>query len=345
MSEEPEEVAGGINDLPDELIITIFIKLPLEAVVICEDVCRRWRKLARDRSLWRRLVVTYSGKPGKSEVCTKNLDVIATHGEYINCLKLQYVYSYPIIKSILVQCKDLISLEMVMCRLGKDFEEDIARWPNIKKLNLKNSLLFQSAEELAIQFDQFKHLNYLSLSEFGLSPVNSHTLLSCKNLVHILIEKIRDLDLDFIMELITVKQNVLETFRIYGGDAINDHCLHLLSKCPVLKDLAIIRCENLTDNGLISLVNLKQILHLQIWNNTQFSEMGLLRTLGSPNLVKLISLSLSRIGNISPIIVDLISEYYKDLKFLGLYQCARIINTDYEKQLKSKFRNIDVVLY
>lgn len=337
--------SDDINILPDELIMYIFKFLPLDAILACENVCQRWKKLARDVTLWKNITIVYSGKPGQSEVSAKNLEVIQSHCEHICCLKLQYVYSYPVITSILEKCDNLISLELVMCRIGKEFEVDITRWPNLKKLNMKNSLLLQSNADLNIQFDQFKYLNYLSLSEFGLNTTNSESLLGCKYLSHIYIDKIRGLDLEFIMKLILNQQKILETLHIYGDDAVNNECLKMLSHCPMLKDLAIIRCENLTDEGLIALTNLKHLEHLQIWNNTNFTEANLLRALGSPTMVTLQSLSLSRIGNISPVIVDVISEYYKNLKFLALYMCPRIINTDYEKQLKSKFRNIDVVLY
>lgn len=339
-----EVVSEDINILPDELIMYIFKLLSLDAILVCENVCQRWKKLARDVTLWRNIIVVYSGKPGQSE-SAKNLEIIQSHCEYISCIKLQYVYSYPVITSILEKCDNLVSLELVMCRICKEFEVDIARWPNLKKLNMKNSLLLHSSADLNIQYDQFKYLNYLSLSEFGLNSTNRESLLCCKYLSHIYIEKIRGLDLEFIKKLILAQQKILETFHIYGDDAVNNECLKMLSHCPMLKDLGIIRCENLTDEGLIALTNLKYLKHLQIWNNANFTEANLLRALGSPTMVTLESLSLSKIGNMSPVIVDVISEYYKNLKFLAVYCCPRILNTDYEKQLKSKFRNIDVVLY
>lgn len=334
-----------INNLPEELLLYIFRLLPLETILECENVCRLWRKLSRDVTLWRRIVLVYSGKPGQSDVSSKNLEIIQSHADYICCLKLQYIYNYPELKTILDKCNRLISLELVMCRIGKGFEEDVKRWPHLKKLNLKNSLLLQANDTISLEFDQFKDLNYLSLSDFGLTVNNCDTLINCAHLSHILIEKIKNLNLECIRDLILSKMKILKTFHIYGADAVDDECIQLLSQCRQLKDLAIIRCESLTDAGLIALVNCQNLQHLQIWNNVHFSELNLLKTLGSPTMVKLQSLSLSRIRNIAPVIVDVISEYYKNLKFLAVYQCPRIINTDYEKQLKSKFRNIDVVLY
>lgn len=334
-----------IDILPDELIIYIFKYLSLETILECENVCSRWKKLARDAALWRRIVFIYSGKPGQSEVSEKSMEIIETHGECIRCLKIQYVYSYSVIKSILQQCHNIISLELVMCRINKEFEEDVTRWPNLKKINLKNSLVLMNNVDVLVPYDNFKYLNYLALSDFGLPVATRDSLLRCNYLSHIFIEKVKNLDLKYVQNLITSKKKILNAFHIYGGDAVNDECLAMLSECNLLRDLAIIRCENLTDAGLIKLTNLQLLEHLQIWNNVNFTEANLHRTLRSPNLVKMQSLSLSRIGNISPVIVDVISEYYKNLKFLAVYQCPRIINTDYEKQLKSKFRNIDVVLY
>lgn len=345
MAPEDEETPYEIDILPDELMINIFQFLPLESLLECEKVCDRWKKLARDPALWRQIVFVYSGKPGQSEVSEKSLEIIESHSECIYCLKVQYVYSYSVIKSIIQQCHNLTSLELIMCRITKEFEDDVTRWPNLRRINLKNSLVLMNNVDVMVPYDQFKYLNYLALSDFGLPAATRDSLLRCKNLSHIYIEKVKNLDIEYVQNLIKSKKEILTALHIYGGAAVNDECLLMLSQCHLLKDLAIIRCENLTDAGLIKLTNLKYIEHLQIWNNLNFTEANLHRTLASPNLVKLQSLSLSRIGNISPVIVDVISEYYKNLKFLAVYQCPRIINTDYEKQLKSKFRNIDVVLY
>lgn len=342
---DENQVADKVNILPDELLIHIFKYLPLDTILSCENVCRRWRKLALDPAIWRRIVLVYSGKPGQTEVSEKNLSIISSHKDYIYCIKVQYVYCYSTIKSVIEQCKNLISIELVMCRISKEFEDDIVQWPKLKKINLKNSILLVNNVDLLIQFNLYKELKYLALSDFGLTTTNCDTLLCCNHLSHIFIEKIKHLEISFMKELIISQMNILETLHIYGGDSIDDNTFKLMSKCPLLKDLAIIRCENLTDKGLISLTCLKSLDHIQIWNNTHFTEIALLKTLGCPSMISLKSLSLSRIQNITPGIVDIISEYYKNLKFLALYQCQRIINTDYEKQLKSKFRNIEVVLY
>ncbi|KAJ8719018.1 hypothetical protein PYW07_016574 [Mythimna separata] len=337
-----EIVLNKIDSLPDELLINIFKYLPLDTILECENVCSRWQQLARDGALWREIGFVYSGKPGQSEVSERNLQIILTHGECIRCLKIQYVYSYSMIKSIIEQCPNIISIELVMCRICKDFENDIMNWPNLRKINLKNSLVLMNNVDVLVPYDHFKNLNYLGLSDFGLPAATRDSLLRCNNLSHIFIEKVKNLDLEYVKNLIVSKMQILIAFHIYGGEAIDDECLSMLSRCHSLQDLAIVHCENLTDAGLLKLADLKQIQRLQIWNNKMFTENNLHRTLSSPNLVKVVSLSLSRIANISPKIVDVITENYKNLKFLALYQCS--VNTDSERQLKVKFRHIDVVL-
>lgn len=345
MNPGDEVVTNPINELPDELIISIFQFLPIDTLIECENVCSRWKKLARDPGVWRRIVLVYSGKPGQSEVTEKTRTIIETHHNCIRCLKLQYINSYPVVMSILQQCRNLISLELVMCRINKEFEQDITKWPNLKRMNLKNSLMLTNSVDLAVSYDSFKYLKYLALADFGLPTITRETLFNCNHLSYIYIEKIKDLNLEYVHNLIKSKMKILKALHIYGGDAVSDETLSLMSECTLLKDLAIIRCENLTDAGLVFLTKLKGLELLQIWNNTNFTETNLRVTLSSPSLIKLKSLSFSRIANISPVIVDVISEYYKNLKFLAVYQCPKIINTDYEKQLHSKFRNISIVLY
>ena len=344
MTVPTEKVAPNLIDvLPDELIINIFNYLPLETILECENVCSHWRKLARDPILWRKIVFNYSGKPGRET--ERNLEILETHGASIRCIKIQYLYSYPVIKSILEKCGDLISLELVMCRISQEFEDDVKQWPNLKKISLKNTLVLMNSEDILIPYDYFKNLNYLGLSDFGLPAATRDTLLRCKYLSQIFIDKVKNIDLEYVKQLINAKMTILKALHLYGGKSVNDECLLMLSRCHLLRDLAIIRCENLTDAGLVKLADLKELEFLQLWNNSIFTETILHKTLSSPNLLNLESLSLSRIGNISPVIVDMISENYTNLKFLAVYQCPKIINTDYENQLKAKFKNIEVVLY
>ncbi|XP_004930600.1 S-phase kinase-associated protein 2 isoform X1 [Bombyx mori] len=334
-----------IEMLPDEVLIAIFKYLPLDCLLVCENVSQRWKRLARDTAVWRCIYLTYSAKHDKVKESQKTLQVIGTHSECIHNLKLQYMHTYSSIRMLLEKCDNIFSLDLCMCRIEKEFERDVEKWSNLKKLSLKNCVFYPSDGDLIIQYDKFKGLNTLELPEFGLSRANCNTLLDLKNLCHIEIEKINNLGTEYIMQLILSKQNILVTFHIYGGDDVNDECLILLSKCPLLQGLSIIHCENLKDEGILALGNLKVIEQLQISNNERFSEASLLKTFGSPSMVKLNRLSLAKIKNVTPAVVDCISEYYKNLKCLALYQCPRIVNSDYEKQLRAKFRKIGVVLY
>lgn len=239
------EESDGTGILPDEIILYLFKFLPLDSLLECENVCRRWKKLARDATLWRSIVIVYSGKPGQTEVSEKNLEILTTHSELISCLKLQYVYNYTFIKSIIEKCNNLTSLELVMCRVSTDFSQDILRWPKLRKINLKNSLQLLTKEDtpdIVINFEYFKDLQYVALADFGLTSANLRSLISCKHLNHIFIEKIRDLNMDDVKAIVLAKQKNLVSFHVYGGTAIDDKCLHLLAQCQALKDLAIIRC-------------------------------------------------------------------------------------------------------
>lgn len=231
-----------------------------------------------------------------------------------------------------------------MCRIQVEVEEDLKQWPHLQRLNLKNSLL-KSQRVLLLPLDHLKELTFLGLSDFGLTTDNCNSLLQCPNLNHIVINKIMGLEMDYIKTLIKTKQETLKTLHIYGGDSIDDDCIFLLTKCSVLQDLSIIRCENLTDRALDDIAKLERITHLQIWNNYVFSEEKIERTLQHENLRDLKKLSLSRITNVTGGVVDILYKCYTSLKFVALYQCPRLVKKDYEALLRSKFKNIEIVLY
>lgn len=240
-------------------------------------------------------------------------------------------------------CSNLQSLEIIMCRIQVEIEEDLKQWPYLKKLNLKNSML-KSNRPLLLPLDYFRHLNFLGLSDFGLTPENCDSLLLCTHLNHILIEKIQCLDLEYIKTLIRTKQQTIETLHIYGGESVDDDCMFMLAQCPSLKDLSILRSDRLTDRGLDGIALFEPITHLQIWNNQVFTEEKIYETLQQVNLRKLRRLSLSRIANVTGSIVDIVCEYYTSLTFMALYQCPKVVHSNYDKQLKAKFKNIVTVM-
>jgi len=51
--EEAKEGRGSMVDLPHEMLLTIFFKLPLTDVVSCLFVCYKWSVLATDDTLWK----------------------------------------------------------------------------------------------------------------------------------------------------------------------------------------------------------------------------------------------------------------------------------------------------
>lgn len=334
-------LVATINTLPDELLLYIFRHLDIDSVLQCEKVSRRWRNLATDSGLWRHTQIVCSAQSG--QVCPKTVRLIKSHCKIVRNLRMQYILKYPYLSSLTTLCDNLLSLEMVMCRIQVEVEEDLKQWPHLKRLNFKNSML-KSERPLLLPLEYFKELTFLGLSDFGLTNENCDSLLQCQYLNHIVIEKIKGLSLSYMKTLISTKRDTLMTLHIYGGDSIDDDVMFLLAKCTVLKDLSIIRCESLTDRALDGVAKLVPITHLQIWNNYVFTEDRLKKTLEHVNLRKLQRLSLSKISNVTGAVVDIISEYYTNLTFLALYQCPKVVNNDYEKQLKAKFSNIEIVL-
>lgn len=323
----------NINILPKELIVHILNFLPIEDILRCESVCNLWKTLSQNYTIWKKFVIVYTHDPYHSRVNDRNLQLMKTHTQLIYCIKLQYIYDYSYLISLLKNFKNIISLEFISCQVNKDFAKRIKVWPTLRTLSFKNSPM---EEECMFDFNKMPYLKYLALEYCGLSTVNFDSLLSC-NLSHIFIDQILDLTKENILNLITARQEHIRSFRIYGGDSVDDNCLQLLGKCKLLSNLGIVKCGNLTDKGLTSLASLRSLRHLMLWHNNKFSERALLTTFSNPNLHKIVTLGLVKIDRMSPVIVDMISEKYKSLSSIVLSAGSGFV-TDYEGQMAYKFR-------
>ena len=54
-----------IEELPDEIMMEIFLLMSIKEICRCAQVCQRWRILSEDESLWRKINLSDKKVPVK----------------------------------------------------------------------------------------------------------------------------------------------------------------------------------------------------------------------------------------------------------------------------------------
>ncbi len=96
-----------LGELPSELLLVVFSKLAPEDLLKVSQVCRQWRDLAKDRSLWP-IDVTY--RRGQTGI------TLPLGGTHIGCLILNGIDDVePILRRVARFCPNLIELKFLRC--------------------------------------------------------------------------------------------------------------------------------------------------------------------------------------------------------------------------------------
>ncbi|KAM4808358.1 S-phase kinase-associated protein 2-like [Rhinophrynus dorsalis] len=167
------------NELPDELLLSIFSYLHLTDLLKVSRVCKRWHRLSTDESLWQNLDLT--GKHLSDGVIGKvlSLGVVVFRcprsciGEPLfkntRPLRLQHVdlsnctISVDALQSILSRCHRLQNLSLEGLTLSDDIIRSIAQNTDLVRLNLGGCSGF-SHESLKEMLTSCSSLDELNLS-------------------------------------------------------------------------------------------------------------------------------------------------------------------------------------
>ncbi|XP_076035199.1 S-phase kinase-associated protein 2-like [Oratosquilla oratoria] len=147
-----------INRLKDELIIRVFHFLPKYMLARCAQVCWRWKRLAFDGSLWRRLDLggktLQTGVVGRvilrgasilrlakaeigSPIFSPTLQYLPDIRSHLQYLDLSMAAIQPeALEEMLSVCHNLKKLSLEHCSLNEHICKHIARNTNLDTLNL-----------------------------------------------------------------------------------------------------------------------------------------------------------------------------------------------------------------
>ncbi|XP_068782091.1 S-phase kinase-associated protein 2-like isoform X3 [Struthio camelus] len=175
------EAESGVSwdALPDELLLAIFAYLPLNDLLKVSLICKRWRRLSFDESLWQTLDLTgrnlLPGVIGQllpagvtvfrcPRSCIGNplfktsKPLRVQHMDLSNC-----TVSVADLQSILCRCERLQNLSLEGLVLSDDIIKSIAQNPSLIRLNLCGCSGF-SAESLELMLSSCSELEELNLS-------------------------------------------------------------------------------------------------------------------------------------------------------------------------------------
>ncbi|GAB6020856.1 F-box protein of unknown function [Chamberlinius hualienensis] len=240
-------------DIADELILQIFQLLPRYNLKQCALTCKRWRRLAYDETLWKRVNL------GAKNISTENVELIINRGavalrlaqadirsssdyddinvdrEFISESKLQHLdlsmasVTPAGIFTILCNCKKLKNLSLERCEIDDKLLKLISYNENLEQLNLALSSGITAA---------------------GLTRI----LKKCHRLTAVNLAW-TDLDIAVIETAVVSFPSSIRRLNLSGcrGTLNDNHIVDLLLRCPKLEELDLSDCDRLTSLVLITI--------------------------------------------------------------------------------------------
>ncbi|GAB1601652.1 F-box/LRR-repeat protein 12-like [Argonauta hians] len=271
--------------LPDSLILAVFQHLPVKSLCICSAVCKRWKKISHDPSLWRTVDL-------RSCPCDlKSLKILmkAHFQSSLRCLKLQGFQK---------NCKSPVKWDFKIIS-NKILEDLSVKCPNLNKLHLKfvnihhidGNKLMSSLVHLSIRGcmwtpnwfcglqNQIPNLQTLNLSntsrvdDFDIKDISAFRFL--KKLYINFCYRVTDTGLR------TVCDNLshLETFEFSKITCTDSGIYYLANSSLQLKTVNVAHCTMLSGECLLELLQKKLSLK---WINISYCTL-------SPHKLELLS--------------------------------------------------------
>uniref|UniRef100_A0A087YLU3 S-phase kinase-associated protein 2 n=1 Tax=Poecilia formosa TaxID=48698 RepID=A0A087YLU3_POEFO len=244
------------DHLPDELLLRICGCLPLPDLLRVSAVCRRWRRLALDESLW--VSVDLEGltqtDPALRLVLRTGVQRLRCPRAFVEELDLSEpgrlqlvdldlsgsVVSPSALRSVVCRCSRLRRLSLEALPLSDDVLSCLAQNPDLLQLNLGGCSGF-SAAALATMLDSCRRLEQLNISWCSFS--RNHV----QNLVEKLSPSVTHLNLSG-----------------YRDSLALDDVKVLVDRCPDLQTLDLSDSTLLTADSFLVLKRLKKLLHLSL---------------------------------------------------------------------------------
>ena len=283
--------SAAFEDMPDEVVLQIFKHLEFYDNASSSQVCKRWKLLSEDQSLWQK--INLHGR----EVPAKFIEKALRHGcQYLGLkgIKIENVLdpnSFSIknqLKYLTISCdeehehheivlKNLLGATQLLEKLSIECDRECGFYfePNIIQNN-KTLNVLRISEHKYLSFETVKSIftNCLELTEVSLEdcgmPVEALSFL-CSNLTN----KIKKLSL-FCIRAFDSEDYILE----------EEHVIAIANRCPQLEELDLGGQENFISEVALSTIieKLPNLIKLKLPDTGQIPFPKLLQLGSLPNL-------------------------------------------------------------
>ncbi|XP_071087945.1 F-box/LRR-repeat protein fbxl-1-like [Haliotis cracherodii] len=297
-----------IQSLPEEILLNIFSYFsPKELCQYVAPVCRRWRVLAYEPTLW---------------VCLKidplwevSIDDLSTLLERVSGVKDLSLHArngitYFEVFTYLKHCNHLTELDLGLCdSINIHVIECIVKFcPLLRNINLEgcSNIDFECVKQLA----SLRHLSHLNLSHCRLE--NDSILLlaySIDSIMSFNVDGVAWITDDAIMPLCEVHKSSLKHLEL-DGEELTDRSISAVAKCQSLVTLNVSFCDLLSDASLEYLKDLKKLRKLRLRKGLEFSEEAVEKFFKHGHLHNVTDLDMSECAGM------------KDASLLSLTECC-----------------------
>ncbi|KAJ4905858.1 F-box protein SKIP19 [Raphanus sativus] len=218
---------GNWADLPPELTSSILLRIgAIEIIENAQRVCRSWRRVCKDPSMWRKIDMHNHGD------FDYDLEIMCRHAVDrsqggLEEIDIWYFGTDDLLNYIAVRSSKLRSLRLLMCDALTDegFMEAVVKLPLLEKLEV----------------------SYCSLSEESLKAAGQ----SCPNLQTLKLNNEHRFKYDDDNEALAIAETMpgLRHLQFFGNRLTNTGLNAILDACPRLVHLDIRKCFRVNFDG------------------------------------------------------------------------------------------------
>ncbi|KAL5268599.1 hypothetical protein ACHWQZ_G002447 [Mnemiopsis leidyi] len=316
-----------VRKLSDELLVKVFGYLsPAELVDQTPLVCKRWRDLCNDTTVWSTLDLHHHHQVSESMLRR----IVWLH---CSTRKLILRYRSDISSRSMIWCffhlKDLRALDLSHCpQVNSRLVSAIVQFcKKLRNLNVNGCTGFDNECLLILTgCRKLRHLNFSeceTVTDFGVNAMTSFL----PKLNSVLCDGVLSLHDEVIETIVTKKCDTITDLQLDGGN-LTDEGVEMLAELLYLRRLRIQYCDNLTDHAIQSFHCLRYLEELSLTRAHSFSTTGFVGAFARPHhFMRILEItecsglddvSLTAIGRSCPNLTDLNISWCRNVTDDGL---------------------------